>query len=64
MSEDENKSSRLSYTCETSTKTNSEQDRSPNQFFRHVPGEFMPTHSPGTTPKAKPCKIIKKESHH
>ena len=57
MSEDENKSSRSSYTRELSTRTDSDEKMFPDLFIRHVPEEFMPTPSPKTTHRAKPRKL-------
>ena len=54
MFDDDNNSSRLSYTCEMLVQTDSEEEMFPDHIFIHVPGEFMST--PKSTPRSKPHK--------
>ena len=63
-SKDENKSRSSTKTREISTRTESEEERSPDHLIRHVPKEFMPTPNPRAAPRAapraKPRKTINK----
>ena len=56
MSDDENKSSRLSYTCEISTKTDLKEEIISDHLFRHVTEELV------STPRTKPRKTKLKEN--